>query len=235
MKNIREALRSQRATAALFAASAALILAGTVGGARAANPPYVATNDYLAEIAIDQVVPPTINENGAPAGDALLDDMFAEGMKPGKKYDETLSVTNSGGSDVYARVTLRKWWTGENGAETTLDPSLIELTFANEGDWQVDGASTTDERTVLYYAHLLPAGGTTSDFLSAVRISDKLPVLVTQTQEGNVITTTYDYQGVTLNLEAEVDFVQTHNAEDAILSAWGRKVSLSGTDISSIS
>ena len=61
------------------------------------------------------------------------------------------------------------------------------------------------------------------------------PALVTQTQEGNVITTTYDYEGVTLNLEAEVDVVQTHNAEDAILSAWGRKVSLSGTDISSIS
>lgn len=231
MKNIREALRSQRATAALFAASAALILAGTVGGARAATPPYTA-NDYLAEIGISEVADPTVNENGAEAGDALLDEMLGEGMKPGKTYEERLSVTNGGGTDVYARVTLRKWWTGKDGAETTLEPGLIELTFANEGDWLVDEASSTKERTVLYYAHLLPAGGTTSDFLSAVRISDKLPVLVTQTQEGNVITTTYDYEGVTLNLEAEVDFVQTHNAEDAILSAWGRTATLSGTDIS---
>ena len=231
MRPIREFIRSKAGTAALFAASAALVLAGTVGGARAATPPYTA-NDYLAEIGIAEVANPTVNENGAAAGDALLDEMLSEGMKPGKTYEEKLSVTNDGSADVYARVTLRKWWTGENGAETTLDPSLIELTFANEGDWQVDAASSTDERTVLYYAHLLPAGGTTSDFLSAVRISDKLPVLVTQTQEGNVITTTYDYEGVTLNLEAEVDVVQTHNAEDAILSAWGRTATLSGTDIS---
>lgn len=41
-----------------------------------------------------------------------------------------------------------------------------------------------------------------------------------------VITTTYDYDGVQFNLEAEVDAVQTHNAADAILSAWGVRVNI---------
>ena len=35
------------------------------------------------------------------------------------------------------------------------------------------------------------------------------------------ITTTYEYDGASFVLEATVDAVQTHNAEDAIKSAWG--------------
>lgn len=54
---------------------------------------------------------------------------------------------------------------------------------------------------------------------------------VTETRTTNaagqtVITTTYDYDGVQFNLEAEVDAVQTHNAADAILSAWGVRVNI---------
>ena len=36
-----------------------------------------------------------------------------------------------------------------------------------------------------------------------------------------VITTTYDYDGARFTLEVQVDAVQTHNAADAIKSAWG--------------
>ena len=35
------------------------------------------------------------------------------------------------------------------------------------------------------------------------------------------ITTSYDYDGYSFHVEAEVDAVQTHNAKDAIKSAWG--------------
>ena len=38
------------------------------------------------------------------------------------------------------------------------------------------------------------------------------------------ITTTFDYDGVKFCVEARVDAVQDHNAEDAIWSAWGRRV-----------
>mgnify|MGYP000037232964 CR=1 FL=1 len=41
------------------------------------------------------------------------------------------------------------------------------------------------------------------------------------------ITTTYEYDGALFVLEATVDAVQTHNAKDAIKSAWGVDVNIS--------
>ena len=43
--------------------------------------------------------------------------------------------------------------------------------------------------------------------------------------------TTFAYDGKLICLEVEADGVQTHHAEDAILSAWGRSVSLQGDAI----
>ena len=40
------------------------------------------------------------------------------------------------------------------------------------------------------------------------------------------MTTVYEYDGAMFVLEAEVDAVQTHNAADAIRSAWGVEVTL---------
>ena len=40
-------------------------------------------------------------------------------------------------------------------------------------------------------------------------------------EDGNVITTIYKYDGVEFHVDVEVDAVQTHNAQDAIKSAWG--------------
>ena len=41
-----------------------------------------------------------------------------------------------------------------------------------------------------------------------------------------IITTTYTYNGLRFVLEAEAEGVQTHNAVDAIKSAWGRDVNI---------
>ena len=41
-------------------------------------------------------------------------------------------------------------------------------------------------------------------------------------------TTTYAYDGYNFQLEAEADAVQTHNAQDAIKSAWGVDVDVDG-------
>ena len=40
----------------------------------------------------------------------------------------------------------------------------------------------------------------------------------------------YEYDGFTFNIEAEVQAVQTHNAKDAIKSAWGVDVTVDETD-----
>ena len=40
------------------------------------------------------------------------------------------------------------------------------------------------------------------------------------------ITTIYEYDGARFCVEAKVDAVQEHNAQDAIWSAWGRRVNI---------
>ena len=49
----------------------------------------------------------------------------------------------------------------------------------------------------------------------------------TRTEEGTVITTEYAYDGYSFQVEVEADAVQTHNAADAIKSAWGVDVNVS--------
>ena len=57
-----------------------------------------------------------------------------------------------------------------------------------------------------------------------------LSTLLTQYSRENggytTIKTVYAYDGVEFVVEVEVDAVQDHNAEDAILSAWGRRVKI---------
>ena len=50
---------------------------------------------------------------------------------------------------------------------------------------------------------------------------------VEETAGGKNITYVYEYNGYTFTVEAEVDAVQTHNAEAAIKSAWGVSVVVS--------
>ena len=50
----------------------------------------------------------------------------------------------------------------------------------------------------------------------------KNPVVTTTTENGTTVTTyTYDYDGYGFVVQVEVDAIQTHNAQDAIRSAWG--------------
>ena len=130
---------------------------------------------------------------------------------------------------------------------TDLSPALIDLNFlcdatgASNG-WLLDTQLTNSElvstaqpgeRTVLYYSRPLPAegeGNTTPAFADTLRIDGSIASVVSQEKmtEGRftTIVTTYKYNGVTFIVKAQVDAVQTHNAEDAILSAWGREVSI---------
>ena len=52
-------------------------------------------------------------------------------------------------------------------------------------------------------------------------------LLLTESEKGKSITYTYKYNGYTFHIDAEVDAVQTHNAKDAIKSAWGVDINVS--------
>ncbi len=173
----------------------------------------------------------------------LLSD--GESLTPGKTYREELCVENTGSINQYVRVRIYKYWVdsvdGKDDKSSerlrTLSPDMIDLHLVNLGtDWIEDTQASTEERTVLYYNKVLPAeageASRTSLFADQLTIDGELAKKVSQTESANgkytTITTTYLYNGVKFVVKAEVDAVQEHNAEDAILSAWGRKVSVDG-------
>lgn len=234
--------------ALLFAASAALLLASTVGSTRAAL-------EYTSDAYAVRLNVPSIGvsllENGNVVshrdyeGDGwvgtgeegkLLDNRFGTGegqekLVPGKEYEEVLSVQNSGEIDSYVRVILTRSWKDEQGKDTTLSPELIGLGLAGDG-WIEDTASEGEgsrERIILYGRYPLAAGETRT-FCNTLKLDPSIMTDIrveeAQVNGGKQITTTYRYNGYSFDLAAEVNAVQTHNAEDAIRSAWGVDVSI---------
>lgn len=184
------------------------------------------------------------------AGNSLLTDLLVsedgteEELKLNKKYTEELYVANTGTIDQYVRVTVYKYWLDAEGNKLPeLSPGLIDLHLVNCGQgeaWMIDEASSTKERTVLYYRNILKAAAEgvaqeetvslpLSDYLRIdPSIADKVSQEKVTEGEYTTITTTYLYDGVQFRIEAQVDAVQTHSAEDAIWSAWGREVEIDG-------
>lgn len=239
-------------TAVMFVAAMAMLLFGSVESTRAALTYYSET--YASRVQMYNIGV-SLKENGErvswrdynSAGNGtwnehtgvLLSHMLEEGesLKLGKTYEEVLNVVNSGTINQYVRVTIYKYWMDAEGKKLQeLSPALIDLNLVNLGsDWILDEEATTPERTVLYYKKLLYAEGKgvseTSPFADTLTIDGMVASKVSQEKvtEGGytTITTSYDYDGVQFMLEAKVDAVQEHNAEDAILSAWGRSVTVS--------
>ena len=157
-----------------------------------------------------------------------------------KRYPEALAVQNSGAVNEYVRISIYRYWLDENGDKekaTKLDPGLIHL-YLGEGDTEVDlddasvtnyngwikdtrAATTTRERTVLYYDGLVVAGDTTAPVVDHIAIDNSIATIVSAKQTGSTITTTYDYEGKQFCLEVTADAVQEHNAADAMKSSWG--------------
>ncbi len=252
MKKVKEFLKSPTVNITIFVLAVVLLLFSSVGGARAALTyvsEYYSTRVQMYDIGV------TLEENGKAVSKRdynsksngswdeetgeLLTNMLGkdEDLKIGKAYQEELTVKNSGTIDQYVRVSIYRYWLDKDGNKMQeLSPELIDLNLVNSSDWVVDKDASTSERTVLYYTKLLKAGKSSSPLSDTLAIDNMIATKVSQTTETNAnglktITTTYDYDGVTFNLEAKVDAVQDHNAEDAIWSAWGRKVAISNNTL----
>ena len=235
-----EKLRGSRATIALFVAAAVLLLGSVMGSTRAALTYY--SENYSAEIQMYDIGV-TLMENGTAVSTrdySGSDDQWEEGgemqllahmldstdqkLLVGKRYPEELRVQNSGNIDEYVRVIVYRYWVDESGKKTDVSPELIQLDLTENG-WILDEKASTPERMVLYYNQILPEGQTSEAFADGLTIDTAIKKNVTQTTvtEGNktTITTSFNYKGLEFRLETEVDAEQTHNAEDAIKSAWG--------------
>ena len=221
---------------------AAIVLLGlsTVNSTQAALT--ILSDNYQTDFDVKSIGV-TLQENGEDIAyrDYLhKDDKWSEGtgellvnllpaseqyVQLGEEYDEVLTVKNSGTIDTYVRVILTKSWKDAYGVkDTKLSPELIQLNVLEKNGWFI--GEETAERTVLYYKKVLKAGETSPAFTDVISLD---PILMTKntsytTDLGNgfkEVTVVYDYDGYSFVIDAEVDAVQTHNAKDAIKSAWG--------------
>lgn len=231
MKKLKKMIASPVTTIAAFAVAAGLLLFSSIGGARAALTYF--SDDYAANIQLHEIGV-TLVENGAPVEGELLKGLLAEGeeLKLGTAYQEQLNVYNSGVINEYVRVSIHKYWVDREGEKIpSLSPELIGLNLVNLGtDWLLDQEASTRERTVLYYNKLLASQSETPLFADKLTIDGSIADRVGETRETSggytTITVTYEYDGARFCIEAKVDGVQEHNAQDAIWSAWGRRVTI---------
>lgn len=244
---IKKFITSPAGTMGAFALAVGLLASSSVGGARAALTYYSET--YTSRVQMYDIGVTLLEndkeiswrnydsrkDNGSWLEEkgVLLENMVPEGekFKIGVWYPEELKVMNSGTINQYVRVSLYKYWLDEKGEKVqTLTPDLIDLELQTDNGWMIDEESSTDERTILYYNRVLETGETSPAFAGRLKIDQSVTAKVTQTTEktanGSKIITTYDYDGVQFCIEATVDAVQEHNVEDAVWSAWGRKVTV---------
>ncbi len=157
-----------------------------------------------------------------------------EEFKPGKQYTEDLKVLNSGDGPIYVRVTIYRYWIYDNGnqeideeqvKDKSKDPSLIQLNLINDNVWIEETRDSNPERTILYYKKPIEVGEKTESFCNAIQIKDEnilAKEIEISNQDGHkVIEIQEEYEGCKAVVEVSVEAVQKHNAEDAIMSAWG--------------
>lgn len=153
-------------------------------------------------------------------------------LKIGKKYPYEISVKNSGEIDTYVRIILKKSMYNKDGEKATdLSLDALDLHLLNSDDWIVDETVTTKDRMVMYYKKILLVGETTTSLTDYIRIDDSI---LWKAEEKNItekngyatIMMDYTYDGINFAIDIEADAVQTHNAEEAIQSAWGRDVTI---------
>ena len=167
-------------------------------------------------------------ENGNPVGeDGVLKDLKTINVKPGMTYQENISVRNNGNAPEFVRLVVRKYWTegGKTVKDLELTPALIELGLSK--GWTENGKERTDEMSVYYCKNQL-AQNEQSQAIETVRVDGEVltnPKNITVSEKKGTDKTvyiyTYKYDGYALNIEAEAQAVQTHNAKDAIKSIWG--------------
>lgn len=240
MKKLKSFISSPKGTMAVFGAAVVLLLFSSVGGARAALTYY--SENHMTEIQT-QTIDVELRENGNSvpmnsdnSAKGLLQGLVPEGEKfqIGEAYPESLSVRNTGEIDQYVRVTIYKYWVDEKGNKVKdVYPDYIELTpdqkVSGTDGWWVDEDASTQERTVLYYKKPLAgsASGSTGErettpFATQLKVNADVGKIVTQ----NGDSVSFDYQGLKFQVRVDVDALQTHNAEDAILSSWGKNVTV---------
>ena len=205
----------------------ALVMLGAGGVMVARAELTVFSQDYNAEFGMDHLGIRLLENGDYVPSDGMLSPLEGT-IEPGKVYKEEIACRNTSDIDQYVRLSIRKYWMDKNGKNTNLDPALIELTFGdsdfNDGSWQINPDETTAERTTYYYSTVLEGGEDSDPVVDQLVVNGEVidwdNVTITGPTDGK-ITYEYKYDGYTVGIEADVQSLQTHNANDAIKGIWG--------------
>ena len=232
--------RISNKTIALVAAAMLLFAGGTFTGTRAVL--NIFSPEHFLEFETDhQQV--QIQENGK-ASTTLLTKLEGK-VVVGKKYDEQISAKNTTtDADQFVRIVIRKYWKNAKDKKAKdldkEDLNKIKLTFVNTDLWQKNELESTAEREVYYYKNVVPAGEVTEPLTKDISVDTSVMSQYTTQPDfdpdnvpvGTIITYAYDFDGYQICLEAEAQSIQTHNAQEAVMSIWGMpNVTVSGSTL----
>ena len=172
------------------------------------------------------------NDTVKDIGDSILTSLA--NAKPGIKYNDNIKVKNTGSYSAYVRVTIAKEWQDASGDKiTNLSTDLIDVNIPSS-DWIIERNSTYSMgagTTTAYYKYAIDTDDITSSVIDSIQITQGANkyIVDSQSQDGNgntITTIKRKCDGYTAVISIRVDAVQSHNAEDAILGAWGRPVTI---------
>ena len=195
------------------------------------NGNNVSNRNYGERAAGENLGWATDKQNGNLVMNSLGDD---KAFTIGKDYDFAVDAQNTGEIDQIVRIVVYKYWVQQDETEgpkgwfhgdsskkmtdTNYDPDFIYPTYNadeyNTDSWIKDDTST-EERQVYYYKHVLTKGSDTDDLFTKLRV--KKEAAQTSRENGTV----YMYDGLGFIIELEADAIQTHNWQKAMKSAWG--------------
>lgn len=145
----------------------------------------------------------------------------------GKTYNEEICAKNTGTINEYVRIIITKSWQDTEGKRATnLSADFIELNFLENTNWVIAEGQSTQERVVAYYKKILETGESTDNIINGIRLNEEIKNEYNITNNDGNIEITKIYDGYSFEVSVEIDAVQTHNAVDAIKSAWGVDVTI---------
>ena len=229
----------------VFAAGLLIVAGSSVGATRAALT-YSAEGEEVNYSTSTMSVQLLQNEKGISEKRLQLPEDF----KIGQKFDEDLTVKNTskGNYDEFIRVTVKKSWmekelnlidvptvktikSGDDSykKDTLLDPNNIELGI--EPGWIID--DETEEQVVYYYTKPVPKDKAVK-LINSIKINNAVWDDITVWQDDNYLWNDYHYDDKYVSIEVQADAVQTHNAEEAMLGAWGVKAEVENNVLKSV-
>lgn len=127
---------------------------------------------------------------------------------PGERIAYPVKVANTGDYPLYARITVKKYWSKGDKKEYDGDSTLISLLNKDKEHWIMDDKTDAKNAEVVYFYSKKPiaAGETSTAFIDQVQISENV---------------TSAERAMKFHVDCSVDAVQNVDVKKAIMAEWG--------------